>query len=1200
MVSRQERKKIVTKRKATDGKRLSAVGVVKALVAAGALAFAGAAQAEFISPGITINGTKPTADGSYSGYTYQSGVFTLTSADATYTFAGEDTSGKVRIVAAANCTIDLSSGFKLDLRAKTTSSSVVESSPISISGSKTVTVNASGRAYLYGGHGGPGIRVAGGQTLYVTGSEIYAYGGSSGAGIGSGYNEKTGCGNIYLRGFVYAEGGRDGCGIGLGGHSTGDGAIIVDQGTASVGARGAYPAAGIGTSDSATGTMTINISAGIVLAEQSSYAAAIGTGRGASGTCRINISGGTVIADVWGESGAGIGSGGWATGTTTINISGGEVTANGGGGSAGIGGGEGSTTPSVTISDGTVVAKGDPDSLSSNDIGAGKNCDGTAKAVVTGGSVVLAGGKGTLYPSSSSSTPLNCITVGNLGGSGRHVDVSLTTSQGTYGGKDIHTGSGGYIYLWVPPAKYDNLVVAGNRYEVDVTAGDAVAAPYVDQDGPVYDPPANDNFAKAITISGASGIVSGTTIGATIEDGLTLVVGSDTHGGDDNYSVWYSWTAPFSGKVYFRVESPVVNGRYLQINAYTSTASQLQYAPEESSRSCTVDTDGFGGAFSSFTCTKGVTYKIKVYYAESVFTLSWDDAEKVESFKVSCNSRDGTAKIIGYVGNGGAVNIPSSIFNYQVTAVDEGAFKGKSSITDVTISEGVTKIGNKAFSNCSALKTITMPSSVRSIGASAFEYCGLTSVAIPDGVASINPQTFLACVDLASVTIPASVTSIGTNAFVFCTSLGSITIPAGVVSIENGVFYNCSKLKTVTYLGNCPEVGEEIYYNTPTDLVSYVPTGDATWSEALAAGTWQDRAIRAGAESNCTVTFDANGGTVSPTSQTVASGAAVGTLPTPTRSGFTFNGWYTATSGGTKITASTKVNANVTYYAQWTIKQYKLSYSANGGTVSPAYKMVDYCKTYGELPTPTWGGHEFLGWFTAKTGGTKVTADTKCTGNKTIYAQWSVKQYKLSYSANGGTVSPAYKMVNYCATYGELPTPTWGGHTFNGWFTAKTGGTKVTSSTKCTGNATVYAQWTIKQYKLSYSANGGTVSPASKMVNYCATYGELPTPTWGGHTFNGWFTAKTGGTKVTSSTKCTGNATIYAQWTVKQYTVTYNANGGTVSPASQKVNYCATYTLPTPTWSGHSFKGWYTAKTGGTKVTSPAKCTGNVTLYARW
>ena len=90
-------------------------GALKALAIAGAVSFALSAQAEFVSPGITINGSKPTSDGSFSGYTYYNGVFTLTSASSTYTFAGEDTSGKVRIVAAANCTIRLSDGFKLSL-----------------------------------------------------------------------------------------------------------------------------------------------------------------------------------------------------------------------------------------------------------------------------------------------------------------------------------------------------------------------------------------------------------------------------------------------------------------------------------------------------------------------------------------------------------------------------------------------------------------------------------------------------------------------------------------------------------------------------------------------------------------------------------------------------------------------------------------------------------------------------------------------------------------------------------------------------------------------------------------------------------------------------------------------------------------------------------------------------------------------------
>ena len=278
----------------------------------------------------------------------------------------------------------------------------------------------------------------------------------------------------------------------------------------------------------------------------------------------------------------------------------------------------------------------------------------------------------------------------------------------------------------------------------------------------------------------------------------------------------------------------------------------------------------------------------------------------------------------------------------------------------------------------------------------------------------------------------------------------------------------------------------------------------------------------------------------------------------------------------------------------------KVAFDANGGSVSPASKNVANGVAMGSLPTPTWSGHTFNGWYTARSGGTKITTTATVTAPMTCYAQWTVKQYKLTFDANGGKVSPAYEMVDYCKTCDTFPAPTWSGHTFNGWFTARTGGTKVTAPWKCTGNKTIYAQWTVKQYKLTFDANGGKVSPAYEMVDYCKTCDTFPTPTWGGHTFNGWYTARSGGTKVTAPWKCTGNKTIYAQWTVKMYTITFDANGGKVSPASTKLDYCAIYTPPTPTWSGHAFDGWYTAKTGGTKVTSPAKCTGNATLYAHW
>ena len=142
-------------------------------------------------------------------------------------------------------------------------------------------------------------------------------------------------------------------------------------------------------------------------------------------------------------------------------------------------------------------------------------------------------------------------------------------------------------------------------------------------------------------------------------------------------------------------------------------------------------------------------------------------------------------------------------------------------------------------------------------------------------------------------------------------------------------------------------------------------------------------------------------------------------------------------------------------------------------------------------------------------------------------------------------------------------------------------------------------------YKVTFDANGGSVSPTSKDVTYGLTYGTLPTSTRNGYTSKGWYTAKTGGTKITDSTKVTlsGDQTLYAQWTAKEYTVKLDANGGSVSPTSVKVKMDATYpSFPTPQRSDYIFNGWYTAKTGGTKITSSAKFTAAMdqTLYAQW
>ena len=146
-----------------------------------------------------------------------------------------------------------------------------------------------------------------------------------------------------------------------------------------------------------------------------------------------------------------------------------------------------------------------------------------------------------------------------------------------------------------------------------------------------------------------------------------------------------------------------------------------------------------------------------------------------------------------------------------------------------------------------------------------------------------------------------------------------------------------------------------------------------------------------------TVTFNPNGGTVSPTSKMVLCDTAYGDLPTPTRTYYDFLGWFTAASGGTKIIATTiasSISSDQTLFAQWQRRTFTLNYNANGGTVSPANKTVNCGDTYGTLPTPTRDYYQFLGWFTAASGGTQVTSSTasdNTTTAKTIYAQWKLK-----------------------------------------------------------------------------------------------------------------------------------------------------------------------------------------------------------------
>ena len=342
-----------------------------------------------------------------------------------------------------------------------------------------------------------------------------------------------------------------------------------------------------------------------------------------------------------------------------------------------------------------------------------------------------------------------------------------------------------------------------------------------------------------------------------------------------------------------------------------------------------------------------------------------------------------------------------------------------------------------------------------------------------------------------------------------------------------------------------------------------------------------------------TVTFDANNGTGTMTPQTANAPTAL-TLNTFERAGYSFSGWNTEANGSGTAYAdgvTYDFDVDVTLYAQWTANEYTVSFDANGGsTPAPTSKQVTFDAAYGALATVSRSGYTFDGWFTEETGGTEITADTvvNTAADHTLYAQWTINQYTLSFDSAGGSA-----VASITQDYGSAITapddPTREGYTFAGWNPAVPG-------TMPAENLTLTAQWTINQYTLSFDSAGGS-AVASITQDYGSAINAPDDPTREGYTFAGW-------NPTVPATMPAENLTLTAQWTANTYTVTFDANGGdTPDPASKQVTFDSTYgALATTSRTGYTFVGWFTAASGGDELTADSivDTAADHTLYAQW
>lgn len=423
-----------------------------------------------------------------------------------------------------------------------------------------------------------------------------------------------------------------------------------------------------------------------------------------------------------------------------------------------------------------------------------------------------------------------------------------------------------------------------------------------------------------------------------------------------------------------------------------------------------------------------------------------------------------------------------------------------------------------------------------------------------------------------------------------------------------------------------------------------------------------------------TLSYDANGGSGAPDTQyaytTDSSKTALFTISasTPTRSGYTFLGWsYSASASLPSTNLDPGKTVSVAYpgktlYAVWSLNTDTyyayLYYNANGGVGAPSTQKDSMTGTSAsgsatftvtsDTPRDN-SGRTFLGWsdsssaasVTHKAGSTIKVAYGS---SKTLYAVWA-ETCTVTLNANGGyfedgsgSVRNKTFSVASGSTYGTLDTPVrssetveiTGGskivtYTFDGWYTAAEGGTKVTSSTTVTSSHTLFAHWTpvdgdttYNTYSVAFlkNADDATGTMSSQSFTY-GTEQRLSSNRFErtGYTFIGWASSAEGAVVYTDgqsvgdlTTEDGGVITLYAKWKPAEWIITFHANNGTSASTTQTIGYDEgpkALAANSFTMTGSTFIGWSTSEDGPLLYTDRQEVScppagGGLDLYAVW
>ncbi len=1060
---------------------------------------------------------------------------------------------------------------------------------------KTLTVSAVENSF------NPGISVVGGKNLTIFGQAggtgvLNATGDKWGAGIGSGYYDKS-TGTITINGgTVNAYGGAVAAGIGCGYYDTSTSTITINGGT--VNAYGGVSNAGIGGGSGENGD-TITIHGGHVTAVGES-----GPGIGSDGTtgANITITGGTIQAtgdsgiftsynsggsggeiNITGgiieatSNGYGAGIGGYEGDGGTITISGGTVVATGGKGGAGIGGSEEGSAGIITISGGTVTAKGGNDDFWGGSPGIG--CGNWGE----GGTVTLSGGVVFAQAGSDDNYGQFAKDVGGGARSPSHGTLEISNTVALFLKNDR--------YATPTTTTHTHHTVSGH---IANKAAYGISVPWSGNFGAYLRP-----YTLSYHQNNGSGTVPsqvtqhiGTTVSVVNGGGLSRVgytfsgwntaankEGSGYNEGDtftflDDTTLYAVWTpntytvkynanggtggsTASSSHTYDEAKPLTPNGftktGYTFMGWATSTAGAVTYEDEES--------------VSNLASEYGATVTLYAKWTVNSYTVKYDANGGTGSTAPSSHTYDEAKTLTanGFTRTG-------YTFSGWATETDGGVvYEDEESVSNLASEDGA---------------VVTL-------------------------YAAWTPHTYTVSYDA--------------NGGTGSTAPSSHTYDEAKALTANGF-----SRTGYTFAGWATSADGTAVY---TDKMSVSNLASENGATVKLYAKWMPHTY--------TVEYDANRatGSTAPSTHTYDEAKTL-TANGFTWTGYTFAGWATDAEGEIVYTNEESVlnlasedGATVKLYAKWMPHTYTVEYDANGGTGTTASSS----HIYDEEKTLTANGfartgYTFMGWATSS-GGEVVYADEESVSNLTsvngttvtLYAVWRPHTYTVEYDANGGSgsIDPSSH------TYDEAKTLTANsftrtGYTFAGWANDASGiaiyadGQSVSNLTPEDGvSVTLYAVWRANIYTIDYNANGGSGSTESSSH----AYDEARTLTVNGftktgYTFMGWATDAAGEVVYADEESVLNLAsedgaalTLYAVWRANAYTVEYDANGGSGRTASSSHTYDEAKTLTANGFTrlGYTFAGWATSARGaalysdGQSINNHTPADGvTVTLYAVW